>query len=154
MSGSSKPSKVMVVAVEYGGQWCSSGRPEEGVDLVMVVQRVGEEPLEFARRFMQTLVDLVERGAEIVSAALAVASAFEVRHLEARCLIARTLLRTLRGASGSLHLVAPRDATADCRSHLTAIADGLLEGAPTGSQIRVSYELYRSSSATTARVDR
>lgn len=154
MSESSKQSKVMVVAVEYGGQWCTSGRPEEGVDLVMVVQLVGEEPLEFARRFMETLVGLVERGAEIVSAALAVGSAFDVRHLEARCLIARTLLRTLRGAKDPLHLVAPRDATADCRSHLTALVEGLLENAGTGSQIRVSYELYRSSSATTARVDR
>ena len=153
-SRSSNQSKVMVVAIEYGGQWCSSVRPEDGVDLVMVVQLVGEDPLEFARRFMQKLVGLVERGAEIVSAALAVASAFDVRHLEARCLIARTLLRTFRGAKGLLHLVAPRDATADCRSHLTAIAEGLLENAATGSQIRVGYELYRASHPPSARVDR
>jgi hypothetical protein len=154
MSRSSNQSKVMVVAVEYGGQWCSNVRPEEGIDLVMVVQLVGEEPLEFARRTMQKLVNLLEGGAELVSAAFVVASAVDTRHLEARCLIARTLMRTLRSANSPLHLVAPRDATADCRSHLTAIAEGLLENAAPGSQIRISDDRRCSSTAATARLDR
>ncbi|HTA94197.1 MAG TPA: hypothetical protein VK745_31675 [Polyangiaceae bacterium] len=155
MSAISDQSKVMVVAIEYGGQWCPSVRPEVGIDLVMVVQLVGEEPLVFAGRFMRKVVNLVDRGAEIVSAALAVASVFDVRHLEARCLIARTVLRTFRsGAKGLLHLVEPRDATPDSRSHLTAIAEGLLEGAAVGSQIRVGHEVYRAPGATTARIGR
>jgi hypothetical protein len=155
MSSISNQSKVMVVAVEYGGQWRFNLRPEPGVDLIMVVQLVGEEPLVFARRFLRKVVYLVDRGADVVSAGLAVASVFDVRHLEARCVIARTLLRTFRtGAKSQLHLVEPSDSTSDCRSHLTAIAEGLLESAAVGSQIRVGYELYGTSDATTVRADR
>ncbi|MEI9939575.1 MAG: hypothetical protein WDO69_20345 [Pseudomonadota bacterium] len=136
-------SRVMMVAVEYGAVWRFDLRPEAGVDLVMLVQLVGEEPVLFARRFLRKLVTLVEDGADIVSAALAVTAVIDVRHLEARCVIARTLLRAFRvGAKSLLYLVEPIGATDECRSHLTAIADGLLESLRTDSRIRVGCAFH------------
>ena len=155
MSSTFNQSKVMVVAVEYGGQWHLNLRPEAGVDLVMVVQLAGEDPLVFTRRFLRKVVHVVDRGADVVAAALAVASIFDVRHLESRCVIARTLLRTFRnGAESELYLVEPRDSTPDCHSQLTAIAEGLLESTETSSRIRVGYELYGASDATAVRAER
>ena len=150
MSALVNQSRIMVVAVEYGADWRFNLRPEAGVDLVMVVQVIGEAPLVFARRFLSRLVRLLDNGADVVSAALAVSSAFDLRHLEARCVMVRTILRTFRsGAKRQLHLVEPIDATPDCRRHLTAIAEGLLEGGATDSEIRIGYGLGSRSSTTT-----
>ncbi|HWZ92747.1 MAG TPA: hypothetical protein VNW92_27965 [Polyangiaceae bacterium] len=154
MSTIPNQSKVMVVAVEHGGQWRFNLRPEAGVDLVMVVQLIGEEPLAFARRFLRKVVHIVDRGADVVSAALAVAPVFDIRHLEARCVITRTLLRAFRsGANSQLHLVEPSNSTPDCLSHLAAIAEGLAASAAAGSQIRVGCKLYRNSGDSTVRAD-
>jgi len=138
----SNKSRAMVVAVEYGAGWRCNLRPQAGVDLVLVVQVVGEEPLVFARRFLNRIVRLLDNGADVVSAALAVSSTFDLRHLEARCVIVRTILRTFRsGAKSQLLLVEPIDATPDCRRHLAAIVEGLLEGAATDSRIGIACDL-------------
>jgi hypothetical protein len=148
----SNQSKVMLIAVEFGGEWRFSTRPAPGVDLVMVVQVVDEEPLAFARRLLQKVLTILGCGASVVSAALAVAPAFDVRHLEARCVIARTLLRAFRcGEKSQLHLVEPRDAAPDCRSQLAAIAEGLLEGSTTDSEIRVGSEFFAGNGVTNGR---
>jgi hypothetical protein len=144
----SNQSKVMLIAVEFGGEWRFSMRPAPGVDLIMVVQVVDEEPLAFARRFLRKVLAVLDCGTTIVTAALAVARVFDVRHLEARCVIARTLLRTFRyGDKSQLHLAEPRGATPDCRSQLAAIAEGLLEGSTTDSEIRVGSESYGGTGA-------
>jgi hypothetical protein len=149
----SNQSKVMLIAVEFGGEWRFGMRPAPGVDLIVVIQVVDEEPSAFARRFLRKVFTLVDCGASVVSAALAVAPVFDVRRLEARCVIARTLLRTFRcGERSQLHLIEPRGATADCRSQLAAIAEGLLEGSTTDSQIRVGSESYGSAGALSGRV--
>jgi hypothetical protein len=139
MSAISTQSRTIVVAVESGAEWRFNLRPD-GVDLVMIAQVSSEAPLAFARRFLGRLVKLIDDGADVVSAALAVSSAFDLRRLEARCVMVRAILRTLRSdANSQLLLVEPTDATPDCRRHLTAIAEGLLEGAAIDSQIRISY---------------
>jgi hypothetical protein len=139
-------SEVMLVAIEYGGQWQDNLGPRPGVDLIMVVQVVGEDPLVFARRFLGKLLGVIARGSEVISASMAVAPTFNVRHLEARCAIARTLLRVFRrGANRQLHLVEPSNASPACRAHLLAIAEGLLENAPTDCRISVgNAELRRA----------
>jgi len=136
-------SKVMFVAVEYGGQWPVELRPDQDTDLIMVVQVAGEEPLIFARRFLRKVVSVVARGTDVVSAALAVAPTFDVRCLEARCAIARTALRALRRGS-ELYLIEPSNARADCRPHLIAIAEGLAENAEADCQIRVGRAPFHS----------
>lgn len=152
MQSLSEQSKVMFVAVEYGGQWRVDLRPEAGVDLIMVVQVVGEDPLAFARRFLGKVVSVVGRGSELISAVLAVAPIFDVRHLEARCTIARTLLRAFgRSSKSELYLVEPSNAMPDCRAYLTAIAEGLTEGAATNCRIRVGCESFRGALASVAR---
>jgi len=133
-------SKVMFVAIEYGGEWRVDLRPDGGTDLIMVVQVVGEDPLVFARRFLGKVVSVVARGADVVSAVLAVAPIFDVRRLEARCAIARTALRAFRrGSSSELCLIEPSNATPDCRPQLLAIAEGLAENACSDCQIRVAH---------------
>jgi hypothetical protein len=140
----------MIVAVEYGAEWRFNPRPEIGVDLVMVVQVIGEEPLVFARRFLRKIVNLLDNGVDVVSAAFAVCSVFDLRHLEARCVVVRAILRAFRsGTKSQLHLVEPIGATLDCRRHLTALAEGFLECAATDSQIRIGCELGDSSNSTT-----
>ena len=80
------------------------------------------------------------RGAVVLSAVLAVAPIFDVRRLESRCAISRASLRAFpRGSNGELHLIGPSNATPDCRAHLLAIAEGLIENAATDAQIRVGY---------------
>ena len=117
---SSSASQVMVVAVELGGQWRFQLRPEVGVDLVLVAQLSGEDHSVFARRLLKKVVGLVEKGAEVVSAALVVSAAFDICRLEARCMIARAVLRAFRvDAKRELHLVEPIDSTTDCHSHLS-----------------------------------
>ena len=136
----------MFVAIEYGGEWRANLRPQAGVDLIMVVQVVGEDPLVFARRFLGKVLSVLARGADVISAVLAVAPVFDVRHLEARCAIVRTLLRVFpRGSKSELHLVEPSNAAEDCRPHLLAIAEGLTEGARSGGRIRVGYESFEST---------
>jgi hypothetical protein len=88
-----EPSKVMFVAVEYGRQWPADLSPNPGTDLIVVAQIVGEDLLVFARRFLDKVLSFVARGAQVTSVVLAVAPSFDLRHLEARCLIARALLR-------------------------------------------------------------
>ncbi len=88
----------MLVAIEYGGQWRMNLAPSPGVDLVMVVQVVDEDPLVFARRFLAKVLGLVAQGSDVIFAVLAVAPTFDVRQLKARCAIARTLLRVFRPA--------------------------------------------------------
>jgi hypothetical protein len=135
--------KVMLVAIECGGQWRMSLAPSPGVDLIMVVQLVDEDPLVFARRFLGKVLAIVAQGSDVILAVLAVAPTFDVRHLEARCAIARTLLRVFRpGSKSELQFVEPRNASPDCRPHLLAIAEGLSENAPTGCQISVGYERH------------
>ncbi len=153
--GMSKPlpraSKVMFVALEYGAEWQSRQHPEMGVDAVVVVQLADEDPLLFARRFLTKVVAAVGHGADIVAAVLAVAPIFDVCHLQARCTIARAALRSFRaGSNGKLYLTEPRRAAPECRHHLRAIAEGLMEGAATDSQIRVGDESF-SRGATTSR---
>jgi hypothetical protein len=151
MQGLSGESKVMFVAVEYGGQWRTNLRSSAGVDLVMVVQLVGEDPLVFARRFLGKVLRVVARGADVSSAVLAVAPIFDLRHLEARCTIARTILRAFRrGSKSELYLVEPSGASPDCRPHLLAIAEGLAENAATDCHIRVGYESFSSAGSRVA----
>lgn len=141
----------MMIAVEYGAEWRFVLRPEAGVDLVMVVEHAGEDPLLFARRFLGKLVTLVDGGADVVSGALAVTTVVDVRRLEARCVIARALLRAFRvGAKSLLYLVEPSGATQDCRSHLTAIAEGLLESEQTDSRIQVGYASHTDAAVVNA----
>jgi hypothetical protein len=141
--------KVMLVAVEYGGEWRVGLRPSADADLVMVVQVDGEDPLLFARRFLRKVIALVAEGADVVSAVLAVAPNFDLRQLEARCAIARTILRAFRhGSKSELYLVEPSNAKPDCLAHLLAIAEGLTDNAATDCRIRVGYDTIDKSSAT------
>lgn len=138
--------QVMFVAVEYGGQWRVGLRPVAGVDLMLIVQLAGEDPLAFARRVLGKVVNAVARGSDVTSAVLAIAPIFDVRRLEARCAIARTLLRAFRrGSNSELYLVEPEHATPDCRPHLLAIAEGLTENAASDCRIRVGYESFGSA---------
>jgi len=127
----------MFVALEHGAEWHSRLHPEAGVDVVVVVQLAGEDPLLFARRFLTKVVATVGQGADIVAAVLAIAPIFDVRRLQARCAIARAGLRSFRGP--------------ECRLHLRAIAEGLTEGAATDSQIRVGYESFSRAGTTIQR---
>jgi hypothetical protein len=147
-------SEVMLVALEYGGQWRADLAPHPEVDLIMVVQVAGEDPLLFARRFLDKVLTVIARGSEVTSAVLGVAPNVGARDLEARCAIARTLLRVLRrGSRRQLHLIEPSQAPADCRAHLLAIAEGLTENSPTDCEIHVGYETFRSASTGVARTD-
>ena len=147
-------SEVMLVALEYGGQWRGNMAPHPGVDLIMVVQVAGEDPLVFARRFLDKVQAVIARDSEVTSAVLAVARNVDARHLEARCAIARTLIRVLRrGSRRQLHLIEPSKAPADCRAHLLAIAEGLTENSLTDCEIHVGYETFRSASTCVARMD-
>ncbi len=147
-------SEVMLVALEYGGQWRSNLAPHPGVDLIMVVQVAGEDPLLFARRFLDKVLAVIARGSEVTAAVLAVAPDVDARHLEARCAIARTLLRVLRrGSRRQLHLIEPSKAPPDCRAHLLAIAEGLTENSLSDCEIRVGYDTFRSASPGLAPVD-
>jgi len=138
MQTTAKQSKIMFVAIEYGGQWPSNLQPDEGADLVMVMQVADEDPLVFARRLLTKIVNVLARGVDVVSAVLAVAPIFDLRHLESRCSIGRTLLRAFRqGSKCQLYLIEPNEATPGCRQQLLALAEGLLEDAATDSQIRV-----------------
>ena len=143
-------SKVVFVAIEYGGEWRVEMRPDEDTDLIMVVQVAGEDPLVFARRFLRKVVSVVARGADVGSAVLAVAPTFDVRRLEARCAIARSALRAFSRGS-ELHLIEPSNSTPDCRPHLLAIAEGLAENAGTDCRIHVSRASLYSESAWAAR---
>jgi hypothetical protein len=144
-------SRTMVVAVEYGAEPPCNLQPQAGVDLVAVFQAVGEEPMVFARRFLGKITLLLGNGIDVVSAALAVSSIFDLCHLEAPCVIVRTILRAFRsGCKGQLLLVEPIDATPECRRHLAAIVEGLLEGAATDSQIGIACDVSDSSSTTGA----
>jgi hypothetical protein len=139
-------SEVMLVAIEYGGQWRASLAPRQGVDLIMVVQLAGEDPLVFARRFLSKVLTVIARGSDVISAVLAVAPTFDARHLEARCAIPRTLLRAFRrDTKCQLHLIEPSKASPDCRAHLLAIAEGFTENALTDCDIRVGYETLASA---------
>ena len=130
--------KVVFVAIEYGGQWPSNLRPDAGADVVMVMQVADEDPLAFARRLSTKMVNVLARGVDVVSAALAVAPICDFRHLESRCSIGRTLLRAFRqGSKCRLYLIEPNEATLGGRQQLLALAEGLLEDAVTDSQIRV-----------------
>jgi hypothetical protein len=149
---SPQASKVMFVALEYGAEWHARLRPEAGVDFVVVAQLAGEDPLLFARRFLTKVVATVEHGADIVAAVLSIAPIFDVLRLQARCAIARAVLRSFRaGSSGKLYLTEPRQAGPECRLHLRAIAEGLTEGAATDSQIRVGYESFSRAGTTIQR---
>jgi hypothetical protein len=152
MLSQSGKSEVMLVAIEYGGQWQTSLAPRPAVDLIMVVQVAGEDPLAFARRFLAKVLTVLTRGSEVVSAALAVAPSFDSRRLEARCAIVRVLLRVFRrGSRCQLHLLEPNEAAPDCRAHLLAIAEGLTENALTDCDIRVGNETVTSANAAVAR---
>jgi len=130
--------KVMLVAVEYGAQWPVGLRPRADVDLVMVVQVEGEEPLVFAGRFLRKVSAIVSQGADVVFGVMAVAATLGLRDLEARCAIATTILRTFRaGSKSALYLVEPRNANPDYKAHLVAIADGLMDNAGTDCVIQV-----------------
>jgi hypothetical protein len=149
---SPQESKVMFLALEYGAEWHSKLRPEAGVDFVAVVQLADEDPLRFARRFLAKVVTTVGQGADIVAAVLAIAPTFDVPRLQARCAIARSILRSFRaGSNGKLYLTEPRQAGPECRLHLRAIAEGLTEGAATESQIRVGYESFSRAGTTIQR---
>jgi hypothetical protein len=106
--------------------------------------------LVFARRFVRKVVTVVARGADVVSAVLAVAPTFDVRRLEARCAIARSALRALRRGS-ELSLVEPSNSTPDCRPHLLAIAEGLTENTGTDCRIRVTRASFCSEDGWAAR---
>ncbi|HEY3252558.1 MAG TPA: hypothetical protein VGJ91_01370 [Polyangiaceae bacterium] len=136
-------SKVMFVALECGGQWPVNLRANAGTDLIVVAQGVGEDLLAFARRFLGKVLSLVARGAEVTSSVLAVAPVFDLRHLEARCAIARALLRAFRlGSHSALYLVEPEKAAIDCRPHLLALAEGLAENAATDYRVHVGYDSF------------
>ena len=143
-------SEVMLVALEYGGQWRPDLAPRSEADLIMVIQVAGEDPLQFARRFLDKVLTLIARGSEVTSAVMAVAPTIDARRLEARCAIARTLLRVFRpGSQGQLCLIEPSKAPADCRAHLLAIAEGLSESSLTDCEIRVGHDTFRSASTGT-----
>ena len=128
----------MLVAVEYGGRWPAGLRPRADVDLVMVVQVEGEEPLLFAKRFLRKVSAIVAQGADVVFGVMAVAATLGLRDLEARCAIATTILRTFRhGSKSALYLVEPRNANPECQAHLMAIAEGLMDNAATDCIIQV-----------------
>ena len=140
--------KVMLVALEYGGQWPALLRPGAGVDLVLVVQVESEDPLLFARRFLRKVSAIVSEGVEVASAVVAVAPASDPRHLEARCAVARTILRAFRhGSKCELYLVEPSNAKPDCLAHLLALAEGLTDNAASDCRIRVGYEILGESAA-------
>ena len=147
-------SEVVLVALEYGGRWRAEFAPSADVDLIMVIQVAGEDPLTFARRFIDKVSSVVARGLEVTSAVLAVAPDVDARHLEARCAVARTLLRILRrGPRPQLHLLEPDAAPPDCRAHLLAIAEGLTENSLTDCEIRVGYETFRRVNVGSVRAD-
>jgi hypothetical protein len=124
----SAQSHAIFVAAECGSEWLSNLRPMQGTDLVIVVQQPEELPSTFALRFTRRLAAAATRGVGLTSALLVVAPDFDVRRLEARSAIARTLLRTVGGRSrGALILVAP-SASSHCWPHLMALAEGLREG--------------------------
>jgi hypothetical protein len=135
--------EVVLVALEYGGQWRSSLANYEGVDLIMIVQVADEDPLAFARRLLEKMLAVVARGSEVIAAVLAVAPTIDTRRLAARSAIARTLLRVLRrGSRRRLQLVEPDNASADCRAHLVAIAEGLAEDSQSDCEISVGPEIF------------
>jgi hypothetical protein len=153
MQSQSGKSEVMLVAIEYGGRWQANLAPRPAVDLMMVIQLPGEDPLAFARRFLAKVLTVITHGSEVVSAVLAVAPSFDSRHLAARCAIVRVLLRIFRrGSRCQLHLLEPNQAAPDCRAHLFALAEGLTENAPTDCDIRVGDETFIAASATVARI--
>jgi hypothetical protein len=153
MQSQSGKSEVMLVAIEYGGRWQANLAPRPTVDLIMVVQLPGEDPLAFARRFLAKVLTVITRGSEVVSAVLAVAPSFDSRDLAARCAIVRVLLRTFRrGSRCQLHLVEPNEAAPECRAHLLAIAEGLTENALTDCDIRVGNEIFTGADAAVARM--
>lgn len=142
----------MLVVVEYGGRWPVGLRPRADVDLVMVVQVEGEEPLLFARRFLRKTISLVAQGADVVLGVMVVGATFGLPHLQERCTIARSILRTFRrGAKSALYLLGPSDANADCKAHLAAFAEGLTDSAATDCIIRVGYDPGHDGHATMAR---
>jgi len=145
-------SKVMLVAVEYGGQWPAGLRPRGDVDLVMVVQVEGEAPLLFAKRFLRKVSAIVAQGGDVVLGVMAVAATLGLRDLEARCAVARTILRTFRiGRKSALYLVEPNQANSDCKAHLVAIANGLTDNAATDCIIQVGFDTIHDGAATMAR---
>jgi hypothetical protein len=151
-NSSREESKVTFVALEYGAEWHPRLHPEAGLDFMVVVQGADEDPLLFARRFLTKVVATIGQGADIVAAVLAIAPIFDVRRLQARCAIARSVLRSFRtGSNAKLYLTEPRKAGAECRLHLRALADGLLEGAATDSQISVGYESFDRAVTTIPR---
>jgi|GEM_PF-2631489 len=141
-------SKVMLVAVEYGGQWPVDLRPHADVDLVMVVQVEAEESLVFASRVLRKASSIVAQGGDVVLGVMAVAATLGLRHLEARCAIASTILRTFRyGSKSALYLVEPSNSNPDCRAHLVAIAEGLMDNAATDCIIQVGYDALHDGTA-------
>ncbi len=144
-AGLGDTSRVMVIAVEYGCQWSRQLHCESNTVIVLIEQVPGEEQLAFARRVLRQVVALLEQGAELVSAALAVAGAFDLCRLQARGVIARAMMKAFgNGVKGELRFLEPRDSTPDCRSHLTAIVEGLLDDAKSQCRVTVMYELLRN----------
>jgi len=132
--------RAMFVAAECGSHWLSTLHPMQGADLVTVFQQPEESPSTFASRFAERLVAAADLGVEVNLAALAVASDFGFRRLEARSVIARTLLGTIGERSGgALVLVAP-SASEHCWPHLIALADGLRERALRGCEVRLCLD--------------
>lgn len=139
----------MLVALEYGGHWRADSAPHPDADLIMIIQVEGEDPLTFARRFLQKILAVIAQGAAVTSAVLAVAPDVDARHLQSRCTIARNLLRVLRPGPGpQLHLVEPTRAPPECRAHLLALAEVLLENSDTECEIRAGYKTFRSAGAS------
>jgi hypothetical protein len=131
-------SKISLVVAEIGSEWRAPSRPDPDLEVVLIAQDEGEDPSLFARRCLKAVGEELKRHVDIVSAVLAVNSIFDVRRLEARCAIARALLRALGDKPETeLLLLGLPSAPEACHSHLIALAEGLAEGA--SAQCHVSF---------------
>jgi hypothetical protein len=109
---------------------------------VIVVQQADESASTFARRFIRKVTSAVTGGMTMASALLVIAPAFDAARLEARCTIARTLIRSFDAdLEHELVLMSTSDAASECRPHLLALAEILREGAKASWSIRVRCDL-------------
>lgn len=122
---STKPGTAIVV-VERGGRWPQPARSARlgADDVVVVAQQQDEAPGIFARRVMRKLAKL-ERGARRVHTGLiAAAPHADDSTLDARSLVAASLLRALHD-DGEIVVSVSEGANRDALRHVAALEDVL-----------------------------
>jgi hypothetical protein len=113
-----------------------------------VVQQHDETPNELAVRAVRRVDQLTREGMPLVSGVILVNGEVEPEAFEARCQIARAMIRGMRGArSARLLLLAPEQISDGGRHELLAIAGTLasqLEGLPV--EVSVRFDRHPTSS--------